>query len=106
MTTTINQDATSDHTNADPIEKTPTARMTRQGHENKNSPKSAPNQPRKYTTTIPTNDGEYRNNRAIHPPPMMDAKSENQDRHHERQDQRSILQNTKREIDNRNYIHR
>src|SRR5271167_4014256 len=91
MATTTNQDATSDHTNADPIEKTPTARMAGQCHENENSPKSAPNQPRKYTTTIPTDDGEHRNNRAIHPPPMVDVKSGNQDRHHKRQDQRSIL---------------
>src|SRR5204862_6637939 len=104
--TITNQDTTSDHTNADLIEKTPTARMAGQRHANENSPKPAPNQPRKYTTTIPTNDGEHRNNRAIHSPPMVDAKSGNQDRHHKRQGQRSILRNAKREIDGRKYIHR
>ena len=106
MATTSNQDTTSDHTNADPIGKTPTAWMAGQCHANENSPKSAPNQPRKYTTTIPTNDGGHWNNRAIHPPSMVDTKSGNQDRRHKRQGQRPTLRNAKREIDGRNYIHR
>jgi hypothetical protein len=50
--------------------------MAGQCHENKNSPKSAPNQPRKYTTTIPTNDGEHRNNRVIHSAPWWTPKVE------------------------------
>ncbi len=106
MAMTTNQNTTSDHMNADPIEKTSPARMAGQRHENENSPKPTPNQSQKYTTTIPTNDREHRNNQAIHPPPMVDAKSGNQDQCHKRQGQRSILRNAKQEIDGHNYIHR
>ena len=106
MTMIINQDATSDHTNADLIEKALIARVTSQCHKNENSSKSASNQSRKCITTIPTNDEEHRNNRVIHSVVMMDAKNGNQDRYHKRQGQRSILQDITRKLDGRNYIHK
>ena len=43
MVTITNQDTTSDHANADSIEKTFTARMAGQCHENENDPKSISN---------------------------------------------------------------
>jgi len=43
MTTTANEDTTGDHTNANTIEETSTARMAGQCHKNENNPKFTSN---------------------------------------------------------------
>src|SRR5437762_11993766 len=103
MATIANQGTTRDHTNADSLEKTSIARMAGQCHENENSPIPTPIQSRKYIPTIPTNDGEHRNNRTIYSAPMEDANSGNQDTYHKRQGQKPTLRDAETgEIDGRN----